>query len=522
MASLRETSAESQVGRAEPGLGSPAALLIWLVLVIPPAAAHLLLWRWFDAVKSGAGALSLISFCGIAIFAAIAVEMEFKALDTEPSDEEGRVERPHTKLAIGSLVVPLALSLLGVGFAWGPPNDPGSGLLLFSAAGAVLFLNAFCWTFAHFLVREALSGVRRHPRQPGGYTAFYLGRMQHPLGKYYAPIYPALTSMVMVTLFLFAFALKVAGRDSSPAPEWDGLLAAVVMFIIVLLSLLALLRYRSLLHTAKPEHIALAEPASGEPAAGTKWAIAAGFSILLICLAAAVMPLNELAGIGRLFRLQPPRLNVPTGGQPGSADAGMSLFYRLVAAGGAMNWLLRIAILLAFSVVIWLLRRRLRRLRAWQKARGFVSMLWARLKLWLTRLLGRRTATEEAILPAATPTDVRSAEALEAELLAGLTPQQAIIATFHLLLEYAAARGWLRRMNRPPFELLHTLIERTDLDMTDLSHLTWAYARAAFSQQVTSEAELQQVREAWRRLRPRLLPAENGTEAAPAASAAER
>jgi hypothetical protein len=79
------------------------------------------------------------------------------------------------------------------------------------------------------------------------------------------------------------------------------------------------------------------------------------------------------------------------------------------------------------------------------------------------------------------------------------------MATFHLLLEYAISRGWLRRAHRPPFEILQVLSDRSGLNPDDLAFLTWAYSRAAYSPLSPSEAEVSRVQQAWSRLKPNLL-----------------
>jgi hypothetical protein len=176
--------------------------------------------------------------------------------------------------------------------------------------------------------------------------------------------------------------------------------------------------------------------------------------------------------------------------------------------------LLLLALMIFLTLLFW---RRIKRLRLWEKLVKALQRAWRK----ILAIVKRFFPAGQSVLPAAVEEKAeimpdensRLLDVFEhPEMLEKLSPAQIIISTFYLLLEYALQKGWLRKADRPPFELQRMLIERAGLDSADLSCLTWAYAQAAYSQTAPAGDKLTEVRQAWVRLKALLQSEPNPEE----------
>ena len=505
----REPAAETQEAW-DSGHWYLAQAFAWLAVMAPAAALSLCLGNWLEAISEGARAIALGAFIGAAIFAAFAVGSEFAAAarpEAEVVASEGAEKRSrhYPVVAAAAAALPLVFSLLGGLLAWGPVAEIYSGLLLLITAAFVAVLNGFSWFFAHYLVKE----LARRPgesRAHGLYAAFQVAQAGRAARKYAAPIHPALIGLAMIALFVFAFAIHSAPEAGPYLWSRQSMVVIVVAFAIALLGLLALSRFHSLHLLARSEHLAFAGIHQKRDSAGLDWAAPAGLGILIVCFLSALLPLKALVRLGEFMRIQPPQRGLQP--QPSPAGTGEGVFDIRLLLLGAGGWLLLLLVLALASFFGWLLWRRLRRARTWERLMKQARLFLSRLRQWVKRLLrGRPGALEMAAeSKAGEPGGERFHDVFEdGEAMGRLSAAQIIMATFHLLLEYTAERGWLRRVHCPPFEILHILVQRSALDQTDLAYLTWAYSQAAYSLVPPAQSEVVRVREVWSRLKAQLL-----------------
>ncbi len=489
MLGTRNPQPEVRPPTPDSGLQTPRLVLLWLLLLAPLSATFFRLGVWLGA---GLGSsLCWLAFAGVAGFAALALGSAFSVQRSASS-----AQRRSPTLPLGAAALPLVFSLLGAAVAWSSVAGAQEAVGLFVIAGATAFSNAFCWLCSHYLAREIGAQAAASP-------AVRAGRLPARLARYLPPLYPALTSFIFVSLFLFAFALGYAARPET-RPQGERWLAyAPVAFVFGLFALLVFNRFQHLLAWAQRDHLALPGGPGEEGHYLLKWAGLVALGTLLLGLLAAALPLQSLVRLGEIFRLPPPSYAV----QPQSSPTNPTGMNPLV-------WLLGLLLLAIAGLILWLLARWLGRTRAWQRIVEGAARAWKRLSAWLAKLFPRRKESPAGeSLKEAQPEEDRFVDIFQQpELLARLSPRQIILSTFHLLLEYALLRGWLRRTGRPPLEILRALSAQAGLEASDLACLTWAYSQAAYSQVPISPEKLAEVKSAWSRLKPRLLETEESSE----------
>lgn len=132
------------------------------------------------------------------------------------------------------------------------------------------------------------------------------------------------------------------------------------------------------------------------------------------------------------------------------------------------------------------------------------AQFWASLRAFLRSALGR-LARWRPHPGTAGPAPTRSAAGLEHSPPSVRTVRE----IYRLLLARMAQRGQARRPAETPYTYLEALSSGLQQGRSELSAITDAYVRARYGERPASEAELDQVREAWAALDARLTEAGN-------------
>ena len=517
-----------QVGEARPFIVSPGfvekesnglSLLglscIWLIQVAPLAAAHLKLQQLLAGAGEQTSLLILIAFIGTMAFSIFALALE-NSTHRPSSAEQGMQAEKHAHLHLlfaAAAALPLTFALLGSILVWGPSADMRIGLALLIIAAASAFFNGFCWFFSHFILRELNRTIRGLTEPAGPRSMFAAALSGLRSAKYSPPLYPALCCLILCSLFIFAFSLFSA-HSTLRLFAGEGMSVVVIAFMFCLLGLVAFGRLHAIIALAQRERITSAAYAAGNAGPGS--GILVGLGIAGIGLLTAYLPLGALVKIGDIFGALPPR-GSPSPQPEALREGVVTILMRNLLSPSGQGWLPKLLLLVMMIFLTLLFWRRIKKLRLWEKLSKALQRAWRK----ILTIVKRFFPGEQSVLPAAVeekngimPDEKsRLLDVFEhPEMLEKLSPAQIIISTFYLLLEYALQRGWLRKADRPPFELQRMIIERAGLDLVDLSCLTWAYAQAAYSQTTPAGDKLTEVRQAWVRLKPLLQSEPNPDE----------
>jgi hypothetical protein len=230
-----------------------------------------------------------------------------------------------------------------------------------------------------------------------------------------------------------------------------------------------------------------------------------GLFILILGLLAAALPLRALVRLGDLFRLKSP----PEGIMPAPASAGGAISFsqllEQLTAAGSRSWLLLLIALIAFCIFAALMYFWAKRVGLIDRLKRKAFLLWQKIQALLGRFLQRR----KSAVSQSGSAGMKKKPALEllddAETLAKLGPAQAIMALFHLLLEYAALRKWLPAAAGPPPLEAARLLGQKGLPQADLNLLAWSYSQAAYSNRPPEKEDFERAWQAWKSLKPHLL-----------------
>lgn len=419
--------------------------------------------------------------------------------------------------------------------------------LLVDAAG-VAFFTGFAWLFLRWLLAEAGAG--------GAAPVGWIQLLPRRGGQLIVPR-GALALFFAIALIIFGLGAAVHRGDARCPPP----LLPLVGFSLLALIFLALARLHRLQAQASQSNLAIS------PRLRPNWGLAALLSILALAALAAALPKwqwpPDSGSAPRLGRSRVPDVQVPpqarfqlpsaseTGGKPFPSEGSSSAAPREAGAaaparrmpviapqqGGegdqglaglaagsraSLWWLLLLALVVLGLLVFWLSRR----FRVGRLLRRAVALLAARIRrvatalaAWVRKRLAPRPASAEpgagrrlAVTGFAAPRDIFDDEGRLARLSAG----EIVIIAFHQLLALAERFGRGRRVCQTPFEFAYALAPGDE----GLRHFAWSYARASYSLEPLSPAELPAIRATWQRLRAGLLPS-GGSSPGAASSASE-
>jgi len=247
-----------------------------------------------------------------------------------------------------------------------------------------------------------------------------------------------------------------------------------------------------------------------------KW-IGAGLILLLLAAGvAAALPLEphpEQTEAGRAGSAATDRPTAPQPQRPGLGEAvgqAVAVVRQAAAAALAMPplllalWLLLLLLLLAL-VLVWGFRRSratrwLLRMLGW--AVSLAARAWRGLVAAIKRLFPQRgTATSAAAARnGEEPADPLFDPFEDPETLAGLSPRELVIRTYHLVLSFAEMLGHGRRVGETPFEYARQLQQAAPKASDSVAALTWAYAGAMYAGEQFTPPQANAVRGAWERI----------------------
>ena len=164
-------------------------------------------------------------------------------------------------------------------------------------------------------------------------------------------------------------------------------------------------------------------------------------------------------------------------------------------------WLLLLLLLIALFLVWALPRSRVSHWLSW-----LTVWLWTTFVRWwsaLASLIARWLAPRS---PA--PDDAGEREQADPlgdifedpETLAGLSPRELVIRTYHLLLNFAEMLGHGRPVGQTPFEYARGLAQVAPAERDTVRWLTWAYAGAMYGEESAAMPPTSEVQQAWRRI----------------------
>ena len=402
----------------------------------------------------------------------------------------------------GDLARPLRLALVATGtaVAVGLAAIGADGLDIWRAAVCGLLAAAeiaFIWHFLPWLVRDAESA---EPAPAGGGPR--LGRAaQQP-----AAVRAALgLALLLGFLALGLGAAWTRGGRGLPEPTvW------LIALALLTLALMFLERMTSFERAAREGNLLM-------PMGSYRRWVGAGIAVLaaaaLLAAAAPWKPAPEQVDTQEsdtAVTEAPPAFSLPTAGARDAAARAAGGLRALVAAARAIPrgvlalWLLLLLVLLAL-IIIWGFQRS-RAARWLLVATGWMiavaARVWQRVRAVLAWLF---TAPEAKPEEAPSPEDERRADPLfdpfeDPELLAGLSPREVILRTYHLLLNFAEMLGHGRRHGQTPFEYASLLARAAPAARESVTALTWAYAGAMYGGDAAVLPDPSSIRGSWQRI----------------------
>lgn len=238
-----------------------------------------------------------------------------------------------------------------------------------------------------------------------------------------------------------------------------------------------------------------------------RWIAAAVIAVALCAAVAAIAPLRSArerqaqTRTGSATAAGEAAQPAPSRAQDLAARASAGLRAVALWAQGAPRgvlalWLLFLLLLL-LAVMIWgfrrsrptrlLLRLLARLVAAWERA-------MAALRRWLTPPPTARAPARAAPLGDENPFfDVFE----HPDVIGRLSPREAIIRTYHLVLNTAEMLGHGRARGQTPFEYAHTIRETAPRATEPMMVLTWAYANAMYGGPAATLPDLSLIRRSW-------------------------
>jgi len=391
---------------------------------------------------------------------------------------------------------------LGVGSAVAAVARLGDGAGMAAAAlcgGAAGCQLAFVWHFVPWMVQEAQAGESQ-----GGEGLQPLSRgRRRP-----APARVALASALLLGLLTLGLGATWApGETWAPDPTlW------VVALALLALGLMFVERMGFLERSAREGNLSMPKGSF------RKWILAGALLLGLAAAAAALLPALHA-------REQVEGRRVGTEGAPTEAPAARAagalqeMLQRLGAglssAASALAraprgilalWLL-LLLLLLLLVAVWAFRRS--RLARWLLAAvawacAKIARAWARLAAAVRRWLAPASPTSPTAHQV--PADDPLFDIFEhPELVGRISPREAVIRTYHLLLNYAEMLGHGRGAGETPLEYAETVRRVAPGASDSLMVLTWGYAGAMYGGESAPLPDLPAVGRAWRRLAGALI-----------------
>lgn len=446
----------------------------WLVLCVISYPAVVVVWT-----APRAGLLGAVAVGAVLLFSASLMYAGRREL-------EGWLWPALSSLISGTAVAALAF----VADTTGLSTAVLCGL---AVAGEIIFI----WQFLPWIVHEA------HPTPARGEMTLQLLRTGARTVVRVRPVLALVLLLAFLSLGLGA-AWSRAEKDV-PAPTGWLFVLALITFGLMFVERMGFFE-----RSAREGNLIL--PAGSY----RKWIGAGLVFLLLAAVAAAVVPRapsSERAAAGRAGSAAVETPLPPTPQAPGLRDAAeqaVAAARQLAAAALAMPplllalWLLLLLLLLAL-ILVWGFRRSragkwILRLVGW--ACSFAARAWQRLVAALRRLLPHyeSKAPREATLAGEGALDPFLDPFENPEALAGLSPREVVILTYHLLLNFAEILGHGRTRGQTPFEYARQLQQAAPNAEESVTAFTWAYAGAMYGGDHFSPPEPDAVRGFWERI----------------------
>jgi hypothetical protein len=370
----------------------------------------------------------------------------------------------------------------------------GTALLCgLAVAGEIVFI----WHFLPWVVREA------QPTPAPGEMTLQLLRTR---GRSAIRVRAALALVLLLAFLAFGLGASWArGEKHVPSPTGWLIALALVTFALMFAERMSFFE-----RSAREGNLFMPDRCY------RKW-IGAGLILLLVAAGlAAALPLEpypEQTGAGRagtatIDRPAPPR---PQPSRLGEAVGEAVAAARQVAAVAlAMPplvlalWLLLLLLLLAL-ILVWGFRRSratrwLLRMLGW--AASLAARAWRGFAAAIKRLFPQRRASAAAAAAriGEEPADPLLDPFEDPETLAGLSPRELVIRTYHLVLSFAEMLGHGRRVGDTPFEYARQLQQAAPKASDSVAALTWAYAGAMYAGEQFAPPQARAVRDAWERI----------------------
>lgn len=446
----------------------------WLVLCVISYPAVVIVW---NAPRAG-----LLG--GVAVGAGLLFAASFGYAGRR--ELEGWLWPAASSIASAAAVAALAYSVDEVPL--------GTAVLCGLAVAAEII---FIWHFLPWIVRDA------QPTPAPGEMTIQLLRAR---GRTAVRVRAALTLVLILAFLALGLGASWArGEKQVPSPTGWLIALAFVTFALMFAERLSFFE-----RTAREGNLFL--PAG----CYRKWVGAGLVLLLLAAVVAAAIPLErhpQQTDEGRLGSVasETPAAPEPRGSGLGEAAGQAAAVVRQAAAAALALpplllalWLLLLLLLLAL-VLVWGFRRsRATRwlLRALGWAASLAGRVWRGLLAAIKRLFPQRGEGPSA---AAALAGEASADPLfdpfeDPETLAGLSPRELVIRTYHLVLSFAEMMGHGRRLGATPFEYAHQLQRAAPKASDSVVSLTWAYAGAMYGGEHFSPPQASAVRDSWERI----------------------
>jgi len=312
-------------------------------------------------------------------------------------------------------------------------------------------------------------------------------------------------SFVMFTCFVLFGLGALWSRGELWVPSPTPWLAALAVFV---LGAMLMERLHSLARSAREGNLIMPQQAHRQ------WVSAAIVLLVLASLAATLGPYRGATPVPTArtgsVRRESPAAPPPSflRQEPRLSDAAAVLLQATSSLRAlpraALPLVLLLLLLLIAVVLVWLFQRS--RAAAWLLAA--VSWLIAKAVAAWQRLLA---AFQRALAPASVPitedcpqppwaTDPLFDVFEHPDILAGLTPREVVIRTYHLMLSFADMLGRGRRHSETPLEYARVLSVGEGRPSAALTQLTWSYVGAMYAGAAVVAPPPESIRAAWGRI----------------------
>lgn len=389
-------------------------------------------------------------------------------------------------------------------WGWSVSASLGAGI---AAAAVALLLDhapqttaALCGmilTGEGILVWHFLPWLARDADTPANVTGSYTGGVQpsrsHPFPR------ASLSLLLLVSLLALGLgAVWSRGEARVPNPTiWIALLAPLGLALMLVARLVSSER-------ASREGNLLMAAGAYRTLIGSAFAIVAVMGLL-----SAVLPRHYSKAERETTRAGSAQTTAsPAGAEATSAETEQVSPMRAAAAAlarmprGSFPLLLLLLLLFLLVILLWGFRRS--RVARWVVA--VCSALvraarrgWHRLCALLARLV---TRPQPAAVPStAPPVDPLGDPFEETGALEAMSPREAVMCAYHLLLNFAEMLGHGRRPGQTPFEYAQLLQQAVPAVSQPVTALTWGYACVMYGGEQTYAPEPAQTRAAWQAAR---------------------